>query len=156
MWVRTEPEADSLKWYTGERQLLGGSDGFQLGLWRKNKYTSSKCITAGWSRKDGDANNKTKPDDLTIPEKKTKGGTTLITCQDLNTQPRRVVASVLVSLVSSCLVYCLIYVDYKEYRFIVNFFFCALEWKEWCSMLNEKACYYVCLFSCLVKENEFN
>lgn len=32
MWVRTEPEADSLKWYTGERQLLGGSDGFQLGL----------------------------------------------------------------------------------------------------------------------------
>jgi hypothetical protein len=33
-------------------------------------------MTAGWSRKDGDAqtNDKTKPNDITIPEEKTKVG----------------------------------------------------------------------------------
>lgn len=71
MWVRNEPEAGSLKWYTSERRLLMTLMFFNPVCEERTSRYLPKTVNDGQRRKDGDTQ-ATKQNDLSIPEKKTK------------------------------------------------------------------------------------
>lgn len=107
-------------------------------------------MSDGQRREDGDTQ-ATKQNDLTVPEKKAKRENHSYMLGSRHTAKKR--GGQCAGVVFSCLLYCSIYVDYREYRFLV-IFFCVFELEG--TVLSEKACCYFCFFSCLIQEKVFN
>lgn len=89
---------------------------------RTSRYLP-KTVNDGQRRKDGDTQ-ATKQNDLSIPEKKTKRENHSYMSGSRHTVEKR--GGQCAGVVFSCLLYCSIYVDDKEYRLIV-IFFCVFE-----------------------------